>query len=84
MVAGVDQLPRVVGSAHYREAQQRTVRQIKTLLTVGLRPVVEPVLRLATRIQLDKGQCDLTLHDLQRLFALADKTTAQHFVVVHR
>ncbi len=60
------------------------MRQIEALLTVGLRPVVEPAFWLATRIQLDKGHLDLTLHHLQRLLALADKTAAQHVVMVHR
>ncbi|KPY61709.1 urease subunit alpha [Pseudomonas syringae pv. spinaceae] len=84
MVAGVDQLPTVICSAQYREAQQRPLRQIETLLTVGLRPVIEPVLGFAPRIQLDKRQRHLTLYHLQRLLALADKTAAQHLVIIDR
>ncbi len=84
MVAGVDQLPAVIGSAQYREAQQRPLRQIETLLTVGLRPIVQPAFWLASRIQLDKRQRHLTLYHLQRLLALADKTAAQHLVIIDR
>ncbi|RML16554.1 hypothetical protein ALQ99_200054 [Pseudomonas syringae pv. lapsa] len=84
VVAGVNQMPRVVGDTQHGQAQQWPLRQIEALLTVGLRPVVEPVFWLTTRIQLDKGHLDLTLHHLQRLLALTDKTAAQHVVMVHR
>ncbi len=84
VVAGIHQMPRVIGGAQHGQAQQWPLRQIKTLLTVGLRPVVKPAFRLAARIQFDKGQRHLALHHLQRLFALTDKTAAQHVVMVHR
>ncbi|KPW87861.1 hypothetical protein ALO92_200013 [Pseudomonas congelans] len=84
VVAGIHQMPHVIGGAQHGQAQQWSLRQIEALLTVGLHPVVEPAFWLATRIQLDKGHLDLTLHHLQRLLALADKTAAQYVVMVQR
>ncbi len=59
------------------------MRQIEAPLTVIVGPVVQPVIRLATRIQHHKWHIGLTLHHLQRLLSMADKTAAQHVMGVY-
>ncbi|KPB88660.1 Uncharacterized protein AC502_1367 [Pseudomonas syringae pv. maculicola] len=54
--------------------------QIEALLTVRIRPIVNPLAGLPASIPLDKRHAHIAQHHLQRLLQVTDKPAAQHLL----